>query len=45
MKSRTTERAVAQSATESNLDVVALWTAGLWVAALIYLLATFDAMH
>jgi hypothetical protein len=45
MENRTIERAVAQSGNENKLDFVALWTAGLWLAALIYLLATFDSMH
>lgn len=46
MKNRTIGRTVAHSANnEDKLDFVTLWTAGLWVVALIYLLATFDIMH
>ncbi len=38
-------RVVARRMTEEEFDTVALWSAGLWVAALLYLLATFDVMH
>ena len=38
-------RAVALRAAEDRQDTVQLWSAGLWVAALVFLLATFDVMH
>ncbi len=38
-------RVVARRTSEDELDAVALWSVGLWVAALVYLLATFDVMR
>jgi hypothetical protein len=38
-------RAVARRANEDEQATVLLWSAALWVAALIFLLATFDVMH
>ncbi len=38
-------RAVARRVTENEFDTVALWSAGLWLAALVYLLATLGPFH
>lgn len=35
-------RAVTRRETEDQGDTVLLWSAALWIAALIYLLATFE---
>lgn len=45
MKNKTIARAVARHASEDTVDFVALWSVGLWLAALIYLLATLDVLH
>lgn len=38
-------RAVARRATQDQQDVVLLWSAVMWLAALVYLLATFDPLR
>ncbi|HZD90230.1 MAG TPA: hypothetical protein VE224_09035 [Pseudolabrys sp.] len=38
-------KTIARRAAEGEFDMVALWSAALWVAALLYLLATFDPLH
>ncbi len=38
-------RVVARHPSEDGVDAVALWSAVLWLAALLYLLATFDLSH
>ena len=38
-------KAVTRQASEDGFDTVALWSVGLWLAALIYLLATFDVLR
>ena len=42
---KATARAIAQPASKDQQATVLLWSAGLWLAALIFLLATFDVMH
>ncbi len=42
---KATARTIAQSASKDQQAIVLLWSAGLWLAALIFLLATFDVMH
>jgi hypothetical protein len=38
-------KVVSRQATEDGFDAVVLWSAALWLAALLYLLATFDPIH
>jgi len=44
MKKAVTED-VSKRAADDGFDTVALWSAALWLAALLYLLATFDPIH
>ncbi len=38
-------KVVSLRVSESEIDTVALWSVGLWLAALLYLLATFDPIR
>ena len=45
MKKKNSARAIALRVTEDHLACASVWSAALWLAALAYLLATFDPLH